>query len=116
MQIQPVLVTAFGQIHVRSDPVLPSFDLRQPARSLSFDQSFSLALFTLASCFRNEQSPIAERANEVRQVLVRFSLEHVVDPIRRAQISDQVVGSGARRTRIPALVETNMGMILEKQS
>ncbi len=108
-------MAAFGQIHVRSDPVLSCFNLREPSRSLCFDQGFALAFFTVASSLSNEQSSICERPNEVRQILMCFPLKHVVDPVRSAQISDQMVGSRTGRTCISTLVETNMGMIFEKQ-
>ena len=115
MQIQPVLVTTFRQIYVCSDPVLSRFNQRKPACSFCFDQSFALAFFTFASSLSNEQSSLGERTNEVRQILMCFPIKHVVDPVRSAQISDQMVGSRTGRTGISTLVETHMGMIFEKQ-
>src|SRR6266568_2964639 len=85
-------------------------------RSLCFDQGLPFAFFTFASSFSNEQSSISERPNEVRQILMCFPLKHVVDPVRSAQISHQIVDSRTRRTRISTLVEVNMGMVFEKQS
>src|SRR5437868_4438758 len=104
MQIQPVLVTTFRQIYVCSDPVLSRFNQRKPACSFCFDQSFALAFFTFTSSFSNEQSSIGERPNEVGQILMCFSLKHVVDPVRSAQISYQMVGSRTCKTCISTLV------------
>src|SRR5712692_1800818 len=112
MQIQPVLMTTFGKIHIRPDPVLASFDLCQPPCRFSFHECFSFALFTLPSCFSNEKPTITERAYVIREILMRISLEHVVDAIRRPQIGHQVVRRGACRTGITALVVTDMRMIL----
>src|SRR6266849_2244623 len=114
MQIQPVLMTTFGKIHLCPDPVLASLDLRQPSRGFGFDKRFSLAFFTLASSFGNEQTPIAERSDEVGEILVRLSLEHVVDPIGSPKIGHQAVGTGTGRTGVTTLVETHMRMVLQK--
>jgi len=112
MQIQPVLMTTFGKIHLRPDPVLASFDLCQPPRCFSFDKRFSFALFTLSPRLGNEQPTITECAHVIRKILVRVSLEHVVDAIWRPQIGHQMVGAGACRTGITTLVVTDVRMIL----
>src|SRR2546425_245920 len=95
-----------------TQPVHTALEQGESSCSLGFDERFSLAFFALASSFGNEQAPITERAHVIREILMGFSLEHVVDAIRRSQIGHQAVSRGTRRTGIPTLVVMHMGMIL----
>src|SRR6266567_2782072 len=95
-----------------AQPVHPALEQGETARGLGLHKCFALAFFALASCLGNEQAPIAERTHEIRQILVRLALEHVVDPIGSPKVGYQAVSRGACRASIAALVETHMGMIL----
>ena len=116
MQIQPVLMTAFWQMGLCAQPVHSPLEQREPPCRFGFHERFSFAFFTFPPSFGNEQPTIAERPHVVRQILMRFSVEHVVDPVRSSQLGHQAVGIGTRRTGITALVETHMRMVLEKHA
>ena len=105
-------MATFAKIQIRPDPVLAPFDLCQPPRRFGFHERFSFALFTLSPCLGDEQPTITERAHVIREILMRMSLEHVVDAIRRPQIGHQTVNRGTCRTGITTLVVTDMRMIL----
>src|SRR5258707_2324630 len=92
-------------------PVHTTLEQGESSCSLGLHERFSFAFFALASGLGNEQAPIAERAYEIRQILVRLALEHVVDPIGSPKVGHQAVSRGACRTGITALVETHMRMI-----
>ena len=116
MQIQPVLMTAFWQMGLCAQPVHSPLEQREPPCRFGLHQGFSFAFFTFPPSFGNEQPTIAEHPHVVRQILMRFSVEHVVDPVRSSQLGHQAVGIGTRRTGITALVETHMRMIFEKHA
>src|SRR6266567_740008 len=104
-------VSCESSTSVRSTSNLPS----AAASPASFQTAASTS--ALDQCGpRQRTSSFSERPNEVRQILMCFPLKHVVDAVRSAQISHQMVGSRTRRTRISTLVEVNMGMVFEKQS
>src|SRR2546423_14963225 len=94
-----------------AEPVHSALEQRESSCSLGLDERFSLAFFALASSFRDEQAPIAERAHEIRQILVGLALEHVVDAIGSPKVSDQAVSGGTGRTGIAALIITHMRLI-----
>src|SRR6266568_3392707 len=101
-------MATLAQIHIRPDPVLAAFNLPQPPRRFGFHERFSFTLFSLSPCLSNEKPTITERAHVIREILMRMSLEHVVDAIRRSQIGHQTVNRGTCRTGITTLVVTDM--------
>ncbi len=95
-----------------AQPVHPALEQRESPCGLGLHKRFALTFFARASGFSNEQAPIAERAHEIRQILVGLALEHVVDPIGSPKGRRQTVGRGAGRTGIATLKDPHMRMIL----
>src|SRR5712692_5411015 len=105
-------MTTFGQMGLSTEPVHATLDLGESSCSFGFHERFSFTLFTLSPCLGNEKPTITECAHVIREILMRISLEHVVDAIRRSQIGHQAVRRGTCRTGITALVVAYMRMVL----
>src|SRR5260370_37397348 len=79
----------------------------------SLGDRLSLAFLACPACFSNEQAAITEGSHKIGQIVMRFPLVEVGDPIRRAQWGGHLPGKSECFTRIPALIRAYMRMILQ---
>src|SRR6266487_4543210 len=101
---------------IRAEPVHAALEQGKSSCSLGLHKSFSFAFFAFPASLGNEQPTIAERSHVIRQILMGFSLEDVIDSIRSTEFCHQTIGIGAGRTGIPTLVEMYMRVVLQKHA